>query len=382
MVRACRQLKSKQLHIEHLQVANWLPRPQRFAVHVERRSVAEATAIIAPSHIDVPALSSKLCRLSITPYLPTPINLSIKFVNETTNEYSYYDFDLSVENAGPIATLVLSAPVRTRAVQQITIANPLDREITLRGSCTHKLVRFPAQVAVPQGGAAPVEVSYMPLITTEASATLSFTCAELGTYSYMLQLAGQKAACDKKLTFNVALGRTEARTVTFRHFAPLPTVYAVKFSGAGAACYSGPPTVATAAAPAGGADMELAVTFQPNNLGDLFGAVVVMSSPEAGSYECNLVGRCEAPTPQGPIKATGGKSAGVPFMNPFTKDAEFKYCCDNPSFVLKSGEILKGRQQANISWTFKEVAGKPKTAKLTVTCPSMTACQWVFYLEA
>jgi hypothetical protein len=69
-------------------------------------------------------------------------------------------------------------------------------------------------------------------------------------------------------------------------------------------------------------------------------------------------------------------------MNPFVKDVEFRYCCDNTSFVVKPAEVLKARQQGNITVAYKEAPGKPKTAKLTVTCPSMTTCQWVFYLEA
>jgi hydrocephalus-inducing protein len=378
----CRQLKAKQQHTERLQVANWLPTPQRFAVIVERQSVAESTTITAPAYLDVPALSCKPCKLSIMPYLSLPIIARVKFVNETINEYSYYELDFTVEDSDRVETLMLSAAVRTVAKRSITITNPLDREITLKGTCSHKLVRFPAQVALPPHGSAPIDVSYMPLVATDASASLSFACAELGMYNYALQLAGQKAACDKRLVFNVALGRSETRTVTFRHFAPAPTVYAVKLSGAGAACFTAPATIAAATAPAGGADMELSVTFQPNNLGDAFQAVVEASSPEAGNYECNLVGRCLAPTPWGPIKASGGKPGGVPFMNPFVKDVEFRYCCDNTSFVVKPAEVLKARQQGNITVAYKEAPGKPKTAKLTVTCPSMTTCQWVFYLEA
>ena len=381
---ACRQLRAKEAHTEELAVENWLPKAQRFAVSIERTAVPEATALRAPSHIDVPPLSSKPCRVGITAYAAEPLKATVRFTNETTGEFLTYDLDLTVAEAAPMAELELGATVRGCAEQRIAIPNPLAREVTLIGACTHRLVGFPAQVTLPASGSAAVAVSYRPLVAGEASAALTFKCPELGTYAYSLRLVGHKAPCTQSLAFDVALGRAEMRTVTFRHFAPSATVYSVKLSdSAAAAGFAAPPTLAAAAAPDGGADMELAVTFQPSQLGDAFRETVTVFSPEGGEYECKLVGRCVAPTPQGPMRAAGGKGAvTVPFANPFTTDAEFRYCCDNPAFSGKAGEVLKARQQAQIAFAFKEVAGKPRTAKLTVTCAALTPCQWVFYLEA
>lgn len=380
----CRQLRAKVAHTEELAIENWLPKPQRFAVAVERTAVPEATAIRAPSHVDVPALSSKPCRVAITAHAVEPLKATVRFTNEATGEFLTYDLDMTVEEAAPVAEVDLVATVRGRAEKRLTISNPLSRDVTLTGACTHRLVGFPAQLALPAGGSAAFDVSYRPLVATEAAATLTLKCPELGTYAYNLRLVGRKAPCLQSLAFDVALGRAETRTVTFRHLAPSATVYAVRLGeGAAAAGFVAPPTLAAAAAPESGADMELAVTFQPTQLGDAFRDTVTASSPEGGDYECRLVGRCVAPTPQGPIRAAGGKGAVVvPFANPFTSDAEFRYCCDNPAFSGKASEVLKARQQAQLTFAFKEVPGKPRTAKLTVTCASMTPCQWVFYLEA
>jgi hydrocephalus-inducing protein len=383
----CRQLMAKQQHVEVLLVTNWLSKPQRFTISIARdgdgSDVPEATFIMTPFHIDVPALADKACKIAITPYAASPIRTTVTFTNDATGEFLYYDLDCTVQEAPSVGELVLSTPVRTTVRKAVTITNPLDRELVLTGTCTSNAVTFPATFTLPPGRATPIEVCFMPLLATEASSTLTYSCTELGAHTFALWLCGQPTPADKSLSFKVALGRAETRTVTFRHFNRSPTTYTIKLAPeATADGFSAPATLPAPAAPEGGADMDLAVTFLPTHVAELFRRSLMLSSSEGGEYECLLVGRCTPPAPQGPIRVAGGKAVTMPFMNPFKIDAEFRFCCDNPAFVLKQSETIKAQQHAQIAVVYREIAGRPKTAMLTVTCPSSTSCQWVFYLEA
>jgi hydrocephalus-inducing protein len=381
-----REIKAKQQHVESLSVSNWLPKAQRFAVTVLRDApgVPEATLVTAPMYIDVPALADKACKVAITPYLPAPLRTTVTFNNEATGEYLFYNLEYSAQEAGPLAEVSLSAPVRTTVRKSVSIANPLPREVIVAGTCTSKLVTFPAQVTLAPSAKTPIKVAFMPLLVTSATAMLSYKCAELGSHDFSLTLSGLPTAADATLAFEVALGRAETRTVTLRNFCPTATTYAVKLSAEAVADgFSAPRTIAAPAAPAGGADMELPVTFQPTNACEMCRRGVTLTAVEGGIYECTLVGRCTAPSPQGPVRIGSGKGGGaVPFVNPFKADAEFKYVCNNAAFAVKPGEVIKAQAAASIAVAYKEAPGQAKTAMLTVTCPNRTACQWVFYLEA
>lgn len=129
-----------------------------------------------------------------------------------------------------------------------------------------------------------------------------------------------------------------------------------------------------------GAECTIDVTFEPMAIGEHFRDTLIVQSPEGGVFECPVVGRCGPPKPKGPIDLQKG-SGSVVFKNVFAKDTEFKYSVDNPAFTVKPGEVIKAKSAANIAIAYKEVAGEPKTAKLTVTCDGVPA-PWVFYLRA
>lgn len=390
-VCTCRELQAWQPHTEVLRVTNWLPTPQRFAVHIERNapaSVPEATSISTPSHIDVPPLGEKLCKLTITPRTPTPVRTTVTFTNEDTGEYIHFTLDYSVKEAGPAAEVPLRAPVRTRARGRVAVANPLPRELTVAGSCTDKRVAFPERLRVAPNSTQPADVSYLPLLTAAAQATLSYACTELGSQRFTLQLGGTAPGMAATLRYSVPLGRAETRIAQLRSLCPSATVYTVQLSAdAVADGYSAPATLAAPAAPPSdtdeGVQVELPVTFQPTGVFSQRSHTLTVSSPEGGAFEIALLGAGTPPTPQGPIKVSAaGKGPAVPFTNPFRADAEFKLACDNPAFAVKATESLKAQAAGGFGVAFKEVPGRPRTAALTVTCPARTPHPWVFYLEA
>ncbi len=84
---------------------------------------------------------------------------------------------------------------------------------------------------------------------------------------------------------------------------------------------------------------------------------------------------------QGPFDASKGNVA-VPFRNVFPREADFVYASSNPAFSVKAGERLAARKSVSIAVGFKADPARPRTGKLTVTCPKESQAQWVFYLQA
>ena len=52
---------AKQGVVEVLKVSNWLHKPQRFKVVIERKQCDKSTELHGAEYVDVPALSSKVC---------------------------------------------------------------------------------------------------------------------------------------------------------------------------------------------------------------------------------------------------------------------------------------------------------------------------------
>eukprot|EP00878_Enallax_costatus_P031774 GHUV01034811.1.p1 GENE.GHUV01034811.1~~GHUV01034811.1.p1 ORF type:complete len:293 (-),score=82.20 GHUV01034811.1:24-902(-) len=170
--------------------------------------------------------------------------------------------------------------------------------------------------------------------------------------------------------------------------------------------FDAPVSITAPAAGPNGVEVECVVGFEPSAIGEAVRDVLVLSSATAGAYEVPLMGQCVPPKPQGPIDVSKG-SASVQFRNVFSVDAEFLYSVDNPAFVLaKTTEKLPAKKPVSISISYKpeaaakaatergvsagreksEAAAVPpapsRTGKLTISCPTQTSTQWVFYLQA
>ena len=99
------------------------------------------------------------------------------------------------------------------------------------------------------------------------------------------------------------------------------------------------PFNATPADTSEGIEQSLNILFEPSNLGESR-ALLTMISPDAGEYQCMLVGQSSSPIPKGPFEV-GGKSKGIEFKNPFHEAAEFTIRVDNPNFTCAAKSPTK-----------------------------------------
>lgn len=71
------------------------------------------------------------------------------FVNETTNEFQYYEVSFRSTRPGPLSMLSLQTPVRQAAPGVVKVDNPLPQAVTFQCTCNLPEVQMPSQFAVP-----------------------------------------------------------------------------------------------------------------------------------------------------------------------------------------------------------------------------------------
>lgn len=403
-----RPIVAKQVHTEVLTVHNWLGRPQRFKVGIERKQADKATSLTGPEYVDVPGHSSKDYKLSVFSYTASSTLANVSFTNEATGEYSFYDLKFTASPAPPQGTLALECPVRTTTSTRVTLRNPLPQEVVAKATASSKLVNVPATITLPPNSHHTVPVSYRPLLVGEQEGSLKIESPELGVYEWGLKLVGVATNPEKALAFSVPLGGRETQVFRFTHFLEDKADYKISFAsqaaaaaaagvgkggkgaagGVGGSAFEAGAQVSAPPAPPGGKGVEVTVevAFEPSTIGDAIKDTLILTSPTAGEWQCPLVGRCIAPRPQGPVDCGGKGSGAVPFKNVFPVDAEFFFAVDNAAFSVKPSEKMGAKKAGAISVAYKpdpKAAGPPaKTGKLTVTCPAQTTVSWVFYLQA
>ena len=67
-----------------LKCSNWLHKPQRFRVVVDKKVGDKATQLVAPEYVDVPPLSSKDVKLQVLAYTAGATLATVTFKNEAS----------------------------------------------------------------------------------------------------------------------------------------------------------------------------------------------------------------------------------------------------------------------------------------------------------
>ena len=386
-------MPAKARHVESLTVANWLHRPQRFAVAIERLTADPATRLEGATHIDVPAGASREFKVAFFAYAAGLTHARVTFTSEATREYAFYELKLTAGPPATRGTLALECPVRTQAVARVAIANPLPVDVALRATVTgsRQVTVHPDPPVLRASATTELEVRHRPLLVGASEGALRLECRELGAYEWALRLAGTAVGPERGLAFAVPLGGRETQLFRFTHFAPERAEYRCAFAGggggggaagagagagagaagssgrrssaagadsgdapgAGAAGFDAPPVVV---APPGPVEVEVEVGFEPHATGEALRDTLLVAHPAAGEYRVPLVGRCGPPKPQGPI-AVGDAAAPLPFRNVFPREADFFFAADNPAFVLsRASERIGAKKAATVTVAFRPEA--------------------------
>ena len=208
------QVAAKEAHVQTVKVANWLNKPQRFKVVVELQQADPATQLTAPPYVDVAGLADKDCKLHFHALTEGQTTGTVTFQNQTSGEYIIYNLAFTAGPARPQGTIRLEGAVRSRVSHLVPISNPLSTEVVMAVVCSSKQVLVPANLTVPAGSVANLEVAYRPLLVAEVEASLKLSSKALGVYDYQLKLKGAAAGPEGSLAIAVPLGGSETQVPT------------------------------------------------------------------------------------------------------------------------------------------------------------------------
>jgi len=292
--------------------------------------------------------------------------------------------------------------VRQTARYIISVENPLPSSgntVTMGSTgkpadwwtCDCKYVRVNEMTTLSGNSEGTFEVEYRPLMPTAQPTDhlLTITTKELGTFKYKIVVKATPPLLRQVLRFDVPLGSIQQEGFVFRAFNNVKSDYT---------CIVKKPDFFTVqkslpvdAVPSGwvGDDIRVNLMFEPTEIGEVRDLLTV-SSTEGGEYQCELIGNCVAPMPQGPFNLVqGGGSIDIPFRNCFTSSCSWNFSCDSTAFRCSVPSLVvnaKTEGKCTVMFEPKEehlsVSGGYVTGKLFISCsakPNLPS--WIYYLR-
>ncbi|CAF0784494.1 unnamed protein product [Didymodactylos carnosus] len=388
-----REIPCKTQYVELLSVENWLKKPQRFRCTIEtvKQDRQDANTVIKGlEYIDVAPRSKRDYKLNFYAYKECVQQIKVTFKNEQSQEYIWFDitFKCTIDKKNSaVGTIDITTSVRQQTTYDIQLDNPLQQKVTFQGTCNNPDILIPPDtVSVPANSQGIFNFTYMPLKSGKYESRLEITCAELGLYTYILNLNALPAKPERPLYFKTHLGSSQTLVAKFMSYARSKTDYICKIDHPD---FIVDRTV-TAAPGSSPSNMEVNVdvTYEPSQLGEIR-ANLTISSTVGSDYVFPLYATGETPKPQGPITIRAGSNVTVTFKNVFAQTLTYTFNVDNPLFhVHKTTELIQARKSHRIVVGFDGSDTPQKAdvmAKLVVSCPKSagmnTSVQWVYYLK-
>jgi hypothetical protein len=176
---------------------NWSRASQRFKAKMTFENEKDPACFISgASTFDVGGHSTKHYKLSFLCLKSGNYKFEVKFMNEKTGEYAFYNVSVDVEEPeDPIQTIELLANVRESVQHIVNIENPTDLEVTIPASevtCDNEDIEIlPNSLVIPPRAERGFEINYRPLVASEDVTTdLIIQNGVLGQFKFRLVLRG------------------------------------------------------------------------------------------------------------------------------------------------------------------------------------------------
>jgi len=145
-----------------------------------------------------------------------------------------------------------------------------------------------------------------------------------------------------------------------------------------------------------GDDVHLPINFEPTEIGE-FNDILTVSSNEFGTYQCELIGICVSPLPQGPyLIEQGANSVEIMFRNCYNSSYQWSCRIDSTAFKLiqpaaSESFLVNGKTEFKFVVGFdpsvEDISiaggiGSFISAKMIVSCVSKPQSpSWTYYLK-
>jgi hypothetical protein len=325
----------------------------------------------------------------------------VTFTNPDTKEFTFYEINARTTMAEVLEVFTVEAPVRQNARAIITVENPLASDIAVSmGSvgkpsdwwtCDSKVMRVNELSPLSGNHEGTFEVEFRPLTPTAQPTEhlVTIVTQELGTFKYKVIAKATPPLLKQTLRFDCPLGGMQAETYLFQAYNTIKTDFQCAISKSDAFTVQKSLPVEAVVGGWGGDEIRLPVNFEPTEIGE-FRDTLTVSSVD-GTYECELIGNCIPPVPQGPFQVEQGSGAiEIPFRNCFTSSCSWTCTIDSTAFRITTPVQLtvNAKTEAKCGIVFEpkddqmEVPGGFINAKLFITCSSKPHVPaWVYYVR-
>ena len=384
--------KAREWKILKIELQNWLYTSQRFKVSWKVDKQDPCIFIKGANTIDIGGNSTKEYKLSFRSWKEISCIITINFENPETKEYLYYQINMSSQTADQFSVTTLSGQVRELVTNNLTIVNPLKEDISIQSnqlSCDNEYVLIkPNAFTIKAESEISIELIYRPLLVNQINSMITIKSPELGDLKYPLILKGTQLPPPKQLqTISTTLGSEKIVTFNFIHYLKKATQYSVKIEKISENMpntmdFIPEPTVLNiqSADMNKGVEVVSTVKYEPYFIGENR-AYLKVSSPEAGEHVFILVGVCNSPQAQGPLKIPINKAYTYEFKNPLVEAAEINVRFDNPSFsCTKLNPKVDPKKSIMVQIFYKPVSPDSiSTGRMIITLNKLPP--WIIYLQ-
>lgn len=132
------------------------------------------------------------------------------FKHDSSDEYIFYQFVITVEENSEIERIELESPIRESVTASIIIENPTDQEIEVNRSqftIANEYIEIHPETQIVKGKESrEFHIRYMPLMISESEAEMTLRNPVLGDFRYQLLLKGSAPTSQRSLAFKCSLG--------------------------------------------------------------------------------------------------------------------------------------------------------------------------------
>lgn len=265
-------------------------------------------------------------------------------------------------------------------------------------NCNSKYVRVDELTSLSGNKEGCFEVSYRPLVVTQQPEEYSLTVVtqELGTFKYKIVAKASPSILKQTLRFEAPLGGVQTENFLFRTYNSTKADFLCTVSNQQSNFFV-QKTFPVEAGVGGwdGEEVKLPINFEPTEIGEFHDSLMI-SSNEFGHYQCELVGVCIPPVPQGPyLVEQGGNPVDIMFRNCFTVNCSWSCRTDSSAFklIMPSAEGFSVNAKAEFKCTVsfdpsqEQIAsaggvGSFIAAKMMISCDTKPQIPpWIFYLR-
>lgn len=181
------------------------PGVQTYKVESDLRDVKGAPSVSVPSA----GGAGVKYPLTFSPLVSGTYFGSITFTNEATKEYIWYTIEANVSPPEPESTLEMSAVVRGAVGVEISLANPLEHDVTFAIELQGEGLLGPSTLSLHGHEAGVYELVYSPLKVTRDGAdegAVLFSSEEIGQFWYRLHMTATRAPAQEMADMCCAVG--------------------------------------------------------------------------------------------------------------------------------------------------------------------------------